>query len=305
MSGYQASLSGGSIVSGSSYSFADNYQKKLLQQNQTAATLGALITQNSFPTSGGTGSSSGSGSSSTSSSKPLPIKPVVPTGSLLPLKSAYFPVLVDNLGATSLYISSTDKPAEFDYITNYDPASGETYTDWKLQLNVSSVNLNNKARIINVLDPISDGDVATKRYVLANVGANWWTNTALGNVDMSGNILQNTLLTLQEPCLSKPYITPDGELILKGNGCSLGKWFFRMTEDITTIAISDIAEYGEFTLILKGSSLRDMFVNFVGADKHQCFTTWAGKTRIGKSTFTSFRILYYDSHYLIHMLGYN
>ena len=282
------------IVGGNSYSFNDAYQRKLLQQSQTAATLGALITRNQFPQ-----------IATISNASAIYVNAVLPTNSCLEAVKPFFPILTDDLGFRAVYSSLDDKPVELDYISYFDKDQGTTIRDWKMQLNVSNLNLNNKSRITNVLDPEDDGDVATKRFVAKNIGNLWWTKPALGNMDMCGNVIENVKLRLNEKCPSDPYLTPDSDLVLEGNGCSSGKWFYRMTKDIRTLEISGIADLGEFTLVLKGSPERTLFIEFLGNDRHQCFTSWAGRTAVGKSSFVTLRIIAFDSHYLVHMIGYN
>ena len=221
------------------------------------------------------------------------------------LKIYTFPVFENepDKGFKSIYIAPL-KPILLNHISYFDTETGEYDEDYKLSFNVSTVNFNG-ALLKGCADPVDMKDAANKQFVIENIGDLWWTKPALGNVDMCGNILEHALLRLKEPCPQTPYITVDHELILQGNGCSTGKWFYRMTEDITTIEIDGIANFGEFVLILKGSGERDLTIDFLGADKHCIFASWNGPLRIGKHSFASFNILRYHSHYLVQHVGYN
>jgi hypothetical protein len=185
------------------------------------------------------------------------------------LKIYTFPVFENepDKGFKSIYIAPL-KPILLNHISYFDTETGEYDEDYKLSFNVSTVNFNG-ALLKGCADPVDMKDAANKQFVIENIGDLWWTKPALGN------------------------------------GCSTGKWFYRMTEDITTIEIDGIANFGEFVLILKGNGERDLTIDFLGADKHCIFASWNGPLRIGKHSFASFNILRYHSHYLVQMVGYN
>jgi len=215
----------------------------------------------------------------------------------------YYPTVVMGTGYPAQYINTADKPVTFDSLTNY--SDGQIRNNWVVNFECEAVDLKEKSRLINLVDPIDDHDAATLKFVKENSGTNWWQFPAQRDIEISGNTFNNVKVKFDDICPRPRYDSNTGTLNLIGNGTSTGQWYYEMVDEIYLFQISNMADNSVYDLILCGLLNETTKVNFIGGAKNHCFCTWLEGSYIlvGPRTYLRFKISYHYPNYFISCAG--
>lgn len=279
------------------YNYNDYYKYKLYSGNNCLAqnAFGSNIT---ISGGGGGGSSNVTNQYTTTTTTPY-VEDVPMRTTTTAATTDYYPTMTTTSGYGPIYIDETLKPATMTYTS----ATATTTHKWDLKLNLNSIDFDNTP-LKNASDPTDASDATTKRYVDAEAGNRWWNFPALGTVNVNSQLLNNARITFNDPC-DAPSLSPDGVLVLNGNGTSHGRWTYRMTRDINRFEIFNMAPDGQFTLIVKGDPDNNRKINFCGNGTNYIYTSWRGPITIGKQTYITINVTNMPPDILMHMVTYN